>query len=99
MGLGVTPGKDMKQVNMKEYEENIKEYDVKCGKYEGIPLLCRPWDLEKFRDLPLYIGFGTWRNSELSSFLYRLIERQDSKDMKHDFYFLVRLINCRKIER
>ena len=23
--------------------------------------------LEKFRALPLYIGFGTWKNSEISS--------------------------------
>ena len=30
------------------------------------PLLYRLWDLEKFRDLPFFIGFGTWRNSEPS---------------------------------
>ena len=45
--------------------ENMKEYEEICGKYEGIFLLFRLWDLDKFRDLPLYIGFGTYTNSEL----------------------------------
>ena len=35
---------------MKKYEENIKEYEEICGKYEGISPLLR----------------GTWKNSERS---------------------------------
>ena len=36
---------------------NYEEIRV-CGKYEGIPLtILRLWDLKKFRDLQLYVGF------------------------------------------
>ena len=45
---------------MKKYVENMKEFEGIGGKYEGIPLLCRLWDLEKFRDLSLYVGFVTY---------------------------------------
>ena len=34
--------------------------------FKDYPLLYRLWDLERFRDLPLYIGFGTWKNSDPS---------------------------------
>ena len=51
---------------MKEYVENMKEYAENMKKY---PLLYRLWNLEKFRDLPLYIGFGTWKYSELSPYV------------------------------
>ena len=44
---------DGTEENMKKYVENRKEY----------PLLYRLWDLEKFLRLPLYISFGTWKNS------------------------------------
>ena len=27
-----------------------------------LPYLYGPWDLEKFRTLPLYMGVGTWKN-------------------------------------
>ena len=68
--------------NMKEYKENMKKYEKYegiCGnmeeyvgnmkEYEEMkeyPLLYKLWDLEKFRDLPLCIVFGTWKNAELS---------------------------------
>ena len=39
--------------NLRKYDENM----VTCGKYD--PLLYRFWDLQKFRDLLLCIGFGT----------------------------------------
>jgi len=29
-----------------------------------LPGLYRLWDLEKFQDLPFYIGFETWKNFE-----------------------------------
>ena len=29
----------------------------------ALPYLYGPWDLEKFRILPLYMGLGTWKNS------------------------------------
>jgi len=40
----------------KYYVENMEEY----------PLLYILLGLEKFQDLSLYIGFGTWKNSEPS---------------------------------
>ena len=45
--------------NMNEYYvENIKKYKGNMKKYmENFSL--GPWDLEKFRTLPLYIGPGT----------------------------------------
>ena len=51
--------------NMKEYVENMKEY---MKKYVDIldlalPYLYGPWDLEKLRFLPRYMGLGTWKNS------------------------------------
>ena len=53
---------------MKEYEKNISRY---IG--FGTPIsMYKPWDLEKFRFLPLYMGLGTWKNStpELPSELW-----------------------------
>ena len=29
----------------------------------ALPYLYEPWDLEKFRILPLYMGLGSWKNS------------------------------------
>ena len=43
--------------NMKKYVENMKEYHL---------LTYRLRDLEEFRDLPLYVGSGFSKNSELS---------------------------------
>ena len=54
--------------NTKKYVENIGKYEEIREKYEGIPLLDRLWDLEKFRELFLYIGFGTLK--------YRLLLRE-----------------------
>ena len=49
---------------MKKSVGNMKEDEEIRGKYEGIlSILYRLWDLETFRDLPLYISFGTWKNS------------------------------------
>ena len=45
---------------MKEYEEILGEYEDIREKYEGIPLLYRPCELKKFRDLSLYIALGTY---------------------------------------
>ena len=49
------------------HEEICGKYEEVCGKYEEnmkeYLLLYRLWDLEKFQDLLLYIGFGTWKNS------------------------------------
>jgi len=40
--------------------ENMKKHEEISGKYEGeLPIIYRLPDLEKFRDLPLFIGFGT----------------------------------------
>ena len=38
--------------SMKEYVQNMKEYDEICGrKYEGICGKCEPWESERFRAL------------------------------------------------
>jgi len=37
------------------------------GDVENSELSRRPWDLEKFKALPLHIGFGNWENFDLSS--------------------------------
>ena len=37
--------------NTKKYVETLKEYHL----LQGL------WDVEKFQDLPLYIGFGAWK--------------------------------------
>ena len=49
----------MKHVNMKKYVKNMTEY---LENMRENPLLCSLWDLKNSRDLPLYVGFGTWRN-------------------------------------
>ena len=54
----------MKHVNMKKIWKNIwrniwKIWRNMCKIWRNIPHY-----LEKLRDLPLYIGFGTWKNSE-----------------------------------
>ena len=55
---------------MKKYVENMKEYEDICEKCEGIPpTIYILLDLEKFRDLPLYIVFGSLKNSELSHYI------------------------------
>ena len=41
-------------MNMKKYAENMEEY----------PFFYILWDLDKFHGLPLYIGFGTSKDSE-----------------------------------
>ena len=46
--------------DMRKYEENMKEYAENKKEY---PSLYRLWNLEQFRALPLYVGFGTWKNS------------------------------------
>jgi len=53
--------------NMKEYVKNMKKYVKNMKKYVNIlglalPYLYGPWDLEKFRILPLYMGLGTWKS-------------------------------------
>ena len=49
---------------MTESVENMKEYDKYVNILDlAIPYLYGPWDLEKFRILPLYMGLGTWKNS------------------------------------
>ena len=53
--------------NMKEYVKNTKKHVENMKKYVdkdlALPYLYGPWDLEKFRFLSLYMGFGTWQNS------------------------------------
>ena len=63
--------------NMKEYEENMKKYVdnkkeyplfIDCGAgslHPQIQPVGSLWNLELFRAL-LYIGSGTWENSEIS---------------------------------
>ena len=64
---------------MKKYLENIKEYEIHgkyekiCGKYERIPLIHGLWDLEKFQDCHLYMGFETWKTSEPSLPIYPIL--------------------------
>ena len=49
-----------------KYEGICEKHEEICKKYEGIsPFIYSPWDFDKFRFHPLYIGFGTWKNSEL----------------------------------
>ena len=44
--------------NTKEYVKNMKEYDEYVNILDlALPHLYGPWDLEKFRNLPLY---GPW---------------------------------------
>ena len=62
-----------------KYEESRKEYDGRCRKCEEIsmekyvenmkeyPLLYKLWDLEKFHDFPLYVGFTTWKTLGLKN--------------------------------
>mgnify|MGYP000967656821 CR=1 FL=1 len=63
----------------KKYEKICGKYEAICGKYEelcryiglGTPIsnLYGPWDLEKFRFLPLYMALGTWKNSKLCLYI------------------------------
>ena len=77
---GKYEGMSGKYRNLKEYGENMKEYvgNIKkiyegirenmkiCEKYEGIsPFIYSLLDFDKFWSHPLYIGSGTWKNSEL----------------------------------
>ena len=47
--------------NMKEYEEIYKNYEEICKNYEGNMM-----KYEALKTLHLYMGFGTWKKSELS---------------------------------
>ena len=49
--------------NMKEYVKNMTEYVENMKEYvKNMKKLYRPWDSEKFRIFPLYMGLGTWKN-------------------------------------
>ena len=58
--------------NMEEYVKNMKGYEEICGKYEKI-MKKHVGSSEKYRmapSSPLYIAYGTWKNSELSHQIY-----------------------------
>ena len=75
---------------------------LKLGKFRSrkIPIslsIYRPWDLKKFRVYSHYICFWSQKNPELLHFvealglrkILREAWRQNSKNMKHDLYFLL----------